>query len=97
MNDITFTNEKQTFIDDETFKHQTIYVVEQIYRNCTFVECTIIIRNNSHFGISDCRFINCNWHIDFLFNQENKNIIVALKAIIAMIGENKFSSGRETS
>jgi hypothetical protein len=95
MNETTFTNENPTSISNETFRYQTIYIVEQIYRNCTFESCTIVIRNNSHFGISDCRFISCNWHVDFLFSQENKNIISALKAIIGMIEENKPSYHRE--
>ncbi|MGL6339296.1 MAG: hypothetical protein ACRC80_09165 [Waterburya sp.] len=83
--------ETPTTIENENFKHQTIYMVEQDYKNCTFVECTIVLRNSSHIGISDCRFIHCNWHVDFLFSQENRNVVGALKTIVSMIAENKFS------
>lgn len=86
--------EHSTLVTGETFKHQTIHIVDQSYESCTFVSCTIILRNSSSISLSGCKFVNCNWHVDFLFSQNNKEVVSALKSVLSMIAANNFEYGK---
>jgi hypothetical protein len=82
-----------TTVSDLNFQSETIYAVNKTYVNCVFHECTIIIRNGANFGLHDCHFYNCNWHVDFLFNQFNKGAVNGLKALVNLIADTRFAYG----
>jgi hypothetical protein len=49
--------------EGESFHNQTIYISGQAFIRCTFVGCTLVLRE-AIYHMEGCSFERCNWHID---------------------------------
>ena len=67
-----------------TFQNQTIYISGQAFVECTFVGCTLVLRETIYF-LKDCTFDRCNWHVDWVLMWGSPESIVQLKALVERI------------
>src|SRR5580765_1679729 len=67
-----------------TFKNQTVYISGQAFLNCSFVDCTLVLRETIYF-LQDCTFDRCNWHVDWVLMWGSPESIVQLKALVDRI------------
>jgi hypothetical protein len=70
--------------DGQTFQNQAIYLSGQAFINCTFQQCTLILRDTV-YHIDRCTFERCNWHIDKLLMWGNAEGIAELKTLTTMM------------
>ena len=49
--------------EGETFTNTTVYISGQAFIRCTFVACTLVLRE-SVYHLEGCTFERCNWHVD---------------------------------
>jgi hypothetical protein len=67
-----------------TFKNQTVYISGQAFLNCSFIDCTLVLRETIYF-LQDCTFDRCNWHVDWVLMWGSPESIVQLKALVDRI------------
>ena len=67
-----------------TFQNQTIYISGQAFVECTFVGCTLVLRETIYY-LKDCTFDRCNWHVDWVLMWGSPESIVQLKALVERI------------
>jgi hypothetical protein len=70
--------------ENETFQNQTVYISGQAFINCTFVACTLILRETV-YHLDRCTFERCNWHVDRILMWGAPESIAELKALVGMI------------
>src|SRR5258707_1065324 len=49
------------------FEDDTVYLSGHAYFNCTFIRCTLILRD-SESHMEECVFNSCVWHIDWVLH-----------------------------
>jgi len=62
------------------FQNQTVYISGQAFINCTFTDCTLVLRETIYY-LKDCTFDRCNWHVDWVLMWGAPESIVQLKAL----------------
>jgi hypothetical protein len=62
------------------FQNQTVYISGQAFVNCTFTDCTLVLRETIYY-LKDCTFDRCNWHVDWVLMWGAPESIVQLKAL----------------
>ncbi len=67
-----------------TFQNQTIYISGQAFVRCTFVACTLVLRETVYY-LEGCTFDRCNWHVDRVLMWGSPESIQEVKALVAMI------------
>jgi len=67
-----------------TFRNQTVYISGQAFVGCTFVDCTLVLRETVYY-LQDCTFDRCNWHVDWVLMWGNPDSIAQLKALVERI------------
>lgn len=67
--------------DNVAFKNQTVYISGQAFVNCTFTDCTLVLRETIHY-LQDCTFDRCNWHVDWVLMWGSPESLVQLKALV---------------
>jgi hypothetical protein len=67
-----------------TFQNQTIYISGQAFVRCTFIACTLVLRETVYY-LEGCTFDRCNWHVDRVLMWGSPESIQEVKALIAMI------------
>jgi hypothetical protein len=70
--------------EGETFKNQTVYISGQAFVRCTFVNCTLVLRETI-YHLEGCTFDRCNWHIDWILLWGSPESIREIKSLVAMI------------
>ena len=70
--------------EGETFQNQTVYISGQAFINCTFIACTLILRETV-YHLQNCSFERCNWHVDWVLMWGSPESIVQLKALVDRI------------
>ena len=70
--------------EGETFTNQTVYISGQAFINCTFVACTLILRETV-YHLQSCTFERCNWHVDWVLMWGSPESIREIKALVSMI------------
>lgn len=73
-----------TKYENESFRNQTVYLSGQAFINCTFVACTLVLRQ-SVYHMTDCSFERCNWHVDWLLLWGSPESLREIKGLITMI------------
>ena len=70
--------------EDETFRIQTVYISGQAFVRCTFVGCTLILRETV-YHLEACSFERCNWHVDWVLMWVSPESLRDIKALVNMI------------
>src|SRR5688500_13577034 len=85
--------------EGETFSNQTVYISGQAFIRCTFVGCTLVLRETM-YHLECCTFERCNWHVDWVLLWGSPESLREIKALATMIEkfqeqQAKESEGRE--
>ena len=70
--------------ENRTFQAQTIYISGQAFINCTFTDCTLILRETV-YHLDRCTFERCNWHVDRVLLWGAPESIAEIKALVTLI------------
>jgi hypothetical protein len=70
--------------EGETFSNQTVYISGQAFIRCTFVGCTLVLRETV-YHLEGCTFERCNWHVDWVLLWGSPESLREIKALVAMI------------
>jgi hypothetical protein len=70
--------------DGETFTNQTVYISGQAFIRCTFVACTLVLRETV-YHLEGCSFERCNWHVDWVLMWGSPESLREIKALVQMI------------
>ena len=66
------------------FENQTVYISGQAFLRCSFVGCTLVLRE-SVYHMDGCTFDRCNWHVDTLLLWGSAQGVQAVKDLCALI------------
>src|SRR5882724_10142624 len=70
--------------ENETFQNQTVYISGQAFINCTFIACTLILRETV-YHLQNCTFERCNWHVDWVLMWGSPESVREIKALVNLI------------
>ncbi len=70
--------------EGETFSNQTVYISGQAFIRCTFVGCTLVLRETV-YHLEGCTFERCNWHVDWVLLWGSPESLREIKALVSMI------------
>jgi len=70
--------------EGETFSNQTVYISGQAFIRCTFVGCTLVLRETV-YHLEGCTFERCNWHVDWVLLWGSPESLREIKALVTMI------------
>ena len=70
--------------ENATFTNQTIYVSGQAFIRCTFIGCTMVLRETIKY-LEGCSFDRCNWHVDWVLLWGSPESLQEIKGLISMI------------
>src|SRR5947199_9865734 len=70
--------------ENETFLNQTVYISGQAFIRCTFIACTLILRETV-YHLEGCTFERCNWHVDRVLMWGSPESIQEIKALVTLI------------
>ena len=70
--------------EGETFRNQTVYISGQAFIRCTFVACTLVLRETV-YHLEGCSFERCNWHVDWVLMWGSPESLREIKALVSMI------------
>jgi len=70
--------------EGQTFTNQTVYISGQAFIQCTFVACTLVLREPLHH-LDGCVFERCNWHVDCLLMWGNAETLSQVRALVHLI------------
>jgi thiaminase len=81
--------------EGETFLNQTVYISGQAFIRCSFVACTLVLRETV-YHLEACTFERCNWHVDWVLMWGSPESLREIKALVNMI-ENAQASQQATA
>src|SRR5580658_927803 len=67
-----------------TFQNQTIYISGQAFVRCTFIACTLVLRETVYY-LEGCTFDRCNWHVDRVLMWGSPESVQEVKALVHLI------------
>lgn len=67
-----------------TFQNQTIYISGQAFIRCTFMACTLVLRETIYY-LEGCTFDRCNWHVDRVLMWGSPESVQEVKALVQLI------------
>lgn len=70
--------------EGETFLNQTVYISGQAFIRCSFVACTLVLRETV-YHLEGCTFERCNWHVDWVLMWGSPESLREIKALVSMI------------
>ena len=70
--------------EGETFLNQTVYISGQAFIRCSFVACTLVLRETV-YHLEACTFERCNWHVDWVLMWGSPESLREIKALVNMI------------
>jgi hypothetical protein len=70
--------------EGETFRNQTVYISGQAFIRCSFVACTLVLRETV-YHLEGCTFERCNWHVDWVLMWGSPESVREIKALVGMI------------
>ncbi len=70
--------------EGESFINQTVYISGQAFVRCTFVACTLILRETV-YHLEGCTFERCNWHVDWVLMWGSPESVREIKALVNLI------------
>jgi hypothetical protein len=81
--------------EGETFSNQTVYISGQAFIRCTFVGCTLVLRETV-YHLEGCTFERCNWHVDWVLLWGSPESLREIKALVSMIEKAQEQHAKET-
>jgi hypothetical protein len=72
--------------EGETFTNQTVYISGQAFVRCTFIACTLILRETV-YHLESCTFERCNWHVDWVLMWGSPESLREIKSLVSLIEE----------
>ncbi|MGA2581722.1 MAG: hypothetical protein ABSG31_00480 [Tepidisphaeraceae bacterium] len=66
------------------FQNQTVYISGQAFVRCSFISCTLILRETV-YHLEACTFERCNWHVDWVLMWGSPESIREIKALVSLI------------
>ena len=78
--------------EGETFRNQTVYISGQAFIRCTFVACTLVLRETV-YHLEGCSFERCNWHVDWVLMWGSPESVREIKALVGMIEQSQQQQG----
>jgi len=70
--------------EGETFHNETVYISGQAFVRCTFVACTLLLRETVYY-MEGCSFDRCNWHIDCVLPWASPEALNAVQVVINLV------------
>lgn len=70
--------------ENQTFANQTVYISGQGFIGCTFVDCTLVLRETV-YHLERCSFVRCNWHVDRVLMWGSPESLREIKALVSLI------------
>lgn len=70
--------------EGETFQNQTVYISGQAFIRCSFIACTLILRETL-YHLQECSFERCNWHVDWVLMWGSPESLREIKALVSLI------------
>lgn len=70
--------------EGEQFLNQTVYISGQAFIRCSFVACTLVLRETV-YHLEGCSFERCNWHVDWVLMWGSPESLREIKALVSMI------------
>lgn len=67
-----------------TFQNQTVYISGQAFIRCSFVACTLVLRETVYY-LEGCTFDRCNWHVDRVLMWGSPESVQEVKALVQLI------------
>jgi hypothetical protein len=80
--------------EGETFQNQTVYISGQAFINCTFIACTLILRETV-YHLQNCSFERCNWHVDWVLMWGSVESVREIKALVNLIEQAQVQQNLE--
>ena len=77
--------------EGETFRNATIYISGQAFIRCSFVGCTLVLRETV-YHLEGCTFERCNWHVDWVLLWGSPESLREIKALVTMIEQSQPQS-----
>ena len=81
--------------EGETFSNQTVYISGQAFIRCTFVGCTLVLRETV-YHLEGCTFERCNWHVDWVLLWGSPESLREIKALVTMIEKAQQEQAKDT-
>lgn len=81
--------------EGEQFRNQTVYISGQAFVRCTFVACTLVLRETV-YHLEGCTFERCNWHVDWVLMWGSPESIREIKALVGMIEQAQIDQANMT-
>lgn len=78
--------------EGETLSNKTVYISGQAFIRCTFVGCTLVLRETV-YHLEGCTFERCNWHVDWLLLWDSPEPLRELRALVTMIEKAQEQNG----
>src|SRR5439155_22840682 len=78
--------------EGEMFRNQTVYISGQAFVRCSFVGCTLVLRETV-YHLEQCSFERCNWHVDWVLMWGSPESLREIKALVAMIEQAQQRAG----
>src|SRR3954470_17063975 len=70
--------------EGETFSNQTVYISGQAFIRCSFVGCTLVLRETV-YHLEGCTFERCNWHVDWVLMWGSPDSLGEIRALVCLI------------
>ena len=80
--------------EGETFLNQTVYISGQAFIRCSFVACTLVLRETV-YHLEGCTFERCNWHVDWVLLWGSPESLREIKALVSMIEKAQEQHAKE--
>ncbi len=81
--------------EDQTFQNQTVYVSGQAFVRCSFVACTLILRESVYY-MESCSFDRCNWHLDVVLPWGGADALNAVQVIVDLVRQGQANLPADT-
>ena len=77
--------------EGQEFRNSTVYISGQAFIRCTFVGCTLVLRETV-YHLEGCTFERCNWHVDWVLLWGSPESLREVKALVSMIEQSQQTS-----
>jgi hypothetical protein len=78
------------------FQNQTVYISGQAFVRCSFVACTLVLRETVYY-MEGCTFERCNWHVDWVLMWGSPESLREIKVLVSLIEQSQQSQSPPSS
>jgi hypothetical protein len=78
------------------FQNQTVYISGQAFVRCSFVACTLVLRETVYY-MEGCTFERCNWHVDWVLMWGSPESLREVKVLVSLIEQSQQQQAAPTS